>query len=63
MSRSADIERGAEYKPLPASEEYAEDEALLSNQDSAISADKRTRTSTPKFGVPHLVLYLGELET
>lgn len=62
-TRSADIERGNEYKPLPASEDLAESEALLNEQGTAVSPDpsiSRPRVGSGRFGFAHLAFaFLG----
>ncbi|KAL5520653.1 hypothetical protein ACEPAF_2654 [Sanghuangporus sanghuang] len=60
---SSDIERGSEYKPLPASEDSTEDEALLEERGGAITVDRSAslaRVGSAKFGIAHLVFsFLG----
>ena len=62
MSRSPDVERGAEYKPLPNDEEAAESETLLGTRDQDL-ADSQPRQSClvqKRFGGWHLGLaFLG----
>lgn len=59
MSPSSDIEHGGEYKPLPASEISAENEALLNPQEPYAATERPTlyvRATGARFGLLHLIL-------